>query len=393
MKILFLSRWFPFPATNGSKLRIASLLRALSNQHEVTFVGFSDDPQSDSGNPEIHRICKIVQLFQWKPYHPASLKARLGFFNPAPRFIVDTFSKELADFIRTLIQSGDYQAVVASQIDMASYAHLFKPVPSIFEEVESGLFFTSQQNTQPLRQRIRNSLTRYKRQHYLHTLLAQFKEATVVSEEEKALLKQIDPGYSNVTVIPNCIELERYLHVSQTPVLDRLIFTGSFRYSANYDAMVWFLDEVFPRVQALLPEVTLTITGDHGNKPLPTNKSVKLTGFVDDIMPLISSAGCSIVPLRVGGGTRLKILEAMALGTPVVTTSKGAEGLDVQDGYHLLIANTPDAMASAIFRLSTETGLRDNLITNARKLVKEKYDCKVVLPRFLNLVQSLENKR
>jgi glycosyltransferase involved in cell wall biosynthesis len=159
----------------------------------------------------------------------------------------------------------------------------------------------------------------------------------------------------------------------------------------NDDAMVWFLREIFPRVQAKLPALRLTITGDHGNRPLPPSPAgkVTLTGFVDDVRPLIAQSYISLAPIRFGGGTRLKILEAMALRTPVVATSKGAEGLDVEHNEHLLIADTPQAHAEAILRLLQEPGLRQRLADKAYQLIRQKYDWSVVTPRFLELVERV----
>jgi glycosyltransferase involved in cell wall biosynthesis len=116
---------------------------------------------------------------------------------------------------------------------------------------------------------------------------------------------------------------------------------------------------------------------------------VNLTGYVDDIMSLISKSWCSIVPLRVGGGTRLKILEAMALGTPVVATSKGAEGLDVEDGVHLLIADSPEEFSDAVICLLTDDVLRDRITNNAVRIVREKYDSQIVMSKFVKQLQDL----
>jgi glycosyltransferase involved in cell wall biosynthesis len=138
-----------------------------------------------------------------------------------------------------------------------------------------------------------------------------------------------------------------------------------------------------------VPGVGLTITGDHAGLPLPCTNHVSLAGVVDDVRPLIASASVSLAPIRVGGGTRLKILEAMALRAPVVATSKGAEGLDVRDGEHLLIADTPEAFADATIRLLKEPGLRERLADNAYQLVREHYDWAVVMPRFLHLVERV----
>jgi glycosyltransferase involved in cell wall biosynthesis len=151
--------------------------------------------------------------------------------------------------------------------------------------------------------------------------------------------------------------------------------------------MVWFLRDVYPRIQHGQPNATLMITGDHANLPLPAATGVTLSGHVQDVRPAIAGAWCSIAPLQTGGGTRLKILEAMALGTPVVATSKGAEGLNVVDGVHLLIGDTPETFANAVERVLQEPELRQRLIDNARRLVYSEYEWTRVMPRFLDLVE------
>jgi polysaccharide biosynthesis protein PslH len=151
--------------------------------------------------------------------------------------------------------------------------------------------------------------------------------------------------------------------------------------------MVWFLHEVYPHIQAKIPDIHLIITGNHANRSLPSASNVTLTGYVDDIRPLIARSWISVVPLHTGGGTRLKILEAMSLRTPVVTTPKGAEGLDVQAGQHLLIADTPEAFAQAVVRLLQDPALRRQLASDAYQLVREKYDWMVIMPHFLELVE------
>jgi glycosyltransferase involved in cell wall biosynthesis len=135
--------------------------------------------------------------------------------------------------------------------------------------------------------------------------------------------------------------------------------------------------------------VRLVITGQPGERPLPPAENVTLTGFVGDVQPLLASAWISLAPIRLGGGTRLKILEAMSLGTPVVTTGKGAEGLAVRNGEHLLIADTPEAFAAAVLRLLKEPELHHQLADNACHLVSRKYDWVVVWPEFLRLVETV----
>lgn len=153
--------------------------------------------------------------------------------------------------------------------------------------------------------------------------------------------------------------------------------------------MIWFLRDVFPRIRSEVPKVRLTITGDHADLPLPTGQGVHRTGLVNDVRPLIASSWISIAPIRLGGGTRLKILEAMALRTPVVSTTKGAEGLDLQHDEHLMIADAPEDFARAVIRLATEPRLRERLAQNAYRLLRDRFDWAVVMPRFLDVVERI----
>lgn len=389
MRILFLSPWYPYPTNNGSKLRIYNLLRGLAPHHQVTLLSFADQPQVDLTYPELRSLCSEIQVAPWKPFQPHSWRARLGFFSLTPRSVIDTFSPEMAQRIKQALTERSYDLIIASQAGMAGYGAYFGGLAALFEEVELGVPYESFIRAGSVRARIRHGLTWAKHRRYLAGLLQYFGACTVVSDQEQQLLSSTIPIYKAIEVIPNCISLADYSNVCQTPQPKHLIFTGSFRYSANHDAMNWFLQEVYPYLQSQVPDVRLTITGDHANLPLPPAANVTLTGFVDDIQSLVASAWVSLAPLRVGGGTRLKILEAMALRTPVVATSKGAEGLEAKSGQHLLIADTPQEYAEAIICLLKDSQLRQKLVNNAYQLVSEKYDWAVAMPRFLNLIERV----
>jgi glycosyltransferase involved in cell wall biosynthesis len=290
--------------------------------------------------------------------------------------------------IRDSIASDNYDLVIASQTMMASYFNCFHGFPAIFEEAEVGIYYQNYVQSILTWHRIRNGLTWMKHRHYLFNLLPHFRKCTVVSKPELDLLTKINRNYQAFEIIPNCIDIDLYTGYTKHIKPHSLIFTGSFRYSVNYDAMVWFINEVYPKIQSVIPNATLSITGDHANLRLPTYKGVTLTGYLDDIRPLIADSFISIVPIRFGGGTRLKILESMALYTPVVTTSKGAEGLDIQNEHNIMIADTPEAFVEAIIRLFNNPEFYKRLTQNAYQLVREKYDCSVVMPYFLDLVEQ-----
>ncbi len=390
MKILFLSRWFPLPADNGSKIRVSSLVRTLAMHHDVTLLSFSDQASAQEGYLENQDLCQEIYVVHWKAFEPDSFRARLGFMSLTPRSLVDTFSSEMRQWIEGKLLSGNYDLVIASQLNMASYSPYFQGVPALFEEVELSIYYESFSKNTAMLPRARSYLSWLKLRCYLVRLMRNFNACTVVSIKEQQLLSMLILADQPTEIIPNCINLNEYQennHLETIPY--SLIFTGSFRYLPNYNAMNWFLGEIYPLVEAQLPEIKLTITGDHDDLPLPSRNNVNLTGYVDDIRSYIARSSISIVPIQEGGGTRLKILEAMALRTPVVTTTKGAEGLDAKQGQHLLIADTPAAFADSVCRLLADPSLQRQLATNAFRLVKERYDCASVLPDFLSLVERV----
>lgn len=393
MRILYLSSWYPYPANNGSKLRIYNLLRGLAQHHEVTLLSFTDQPDKDAKDSEIRSFCHQVKVIPTKSFEPQRWRARMGFFSLTPRSVIDTYSPQMMHNIQQAVTKESYDLIIASQLGVAGYSPWFQGTPALFEEVELGVPYQQYNQASSSVTRLRRGLTWAKHRRHLTKMLDNFSACTVVSEQEQHLVSNILPHYRNIEVIPNCINLDDYIGIDQVPQPNHLIFTGSFRYFANYEAMTWFLQQVYPRLQAEMPDVSLTITGDHANMPLPSGENVTLTGFVDDVRPLITSSWMSLAPIHVGGGTRLKILEAMALRTPVVATSKGAEGLDVTSGEHLLIADTPEAFAAAIIRLLKEPGLRQRLADNAYRRVAEKYDWAAVMPQFLSLVDRVASKQ
>lgn len=392
MRILFLSAWFPFPTNNGSKLRIYNLLRALAQEHSISLISFADQPGINPDAPEIRRLCAEVHLVPVRYFDPSSLAARLGFFSLKPRSVVDTFSPEMAERIQQTLRAGSYDLIIASQTRMAGYAPYFAGIPALFEEMEVGIIYEEYAAAQTLRHRLRYGLTWAKHRHYLRGLLPAFQASTVASEQEAQFFRQnIATNGERIEVIPNCLDVAACRPFFAEPQPNTLIYTGSFSYFPNHEAMLWFIDQVLPLIAAEVPDVALTITGNRAERPLPPSPHVHHIGFVDDVRPHVANAWISLAPIWTGGGTRLKILEAMALRTPVVATSKGAEGIAAEPGRHLLIADTPQAFATAVLRLLGDPALRRALAENAHQLVSERYDWTAVTPHFLNLVNSIPN--
>lgn len=387
MRILFLSRWYPYPPDNGSKIRVFGLLRGLCARHDVTLISFRNpaeevaDPKGSGPTPvEIH-VCP------YREFEPTSFRARLGYLSSTPRFLVDTHSPEMEQLIRRTVSTVRYDLVIASQLSMAAYHPAFRGVPAIFEEAELGIYWPDGRGSNSSWSRVRGTLTRVKHRHFMARLLEHFVLCTVASDVERQLLAVAAPRYGSVHVVPNSVDAEFSVHDTPGRVPDSLIFTGSLRYAPNRDAMTWFVNDVFPSVLASAPGARLTITGDAGAEAPPVAPNVVLAGRVPDVRPVLASSAVSLAPIRLGGGTRLKILEAMAVRTPVVATTKAVEGLDVRHGEHVLMADTPRGFAGAVLQILGDPARAREMADRAWRFCCERYDSKIVIPRFLRLVE------
>jgi polysaccharide biosynthesis protein PslH len=398
MRILLLSRWLPYPPDNGSKIRIFNVIEQLARQHEVSLISFaaSGDRFDQDSLRALRERCVRVRTVPFQPYRPSSARALLGLLSPQPRSLVDCDSAEMRRAVAEEVGRHGCDLVVASQIDMVPYALAIPGVPAVFEEVELSLRRVDPRASATRAARARQQLTWLKLGAYLRRVLPRFAACTVVSEQERQNLRELVPGYSRVSVIPNALDLSRYQGQFGPPEPNSLVFAGALTYDANRDAADYFLGSVLPLVAAAEPAVALRITGSTTGvdlSTLPRHPAARYTGYVDDIRPVVAQSWASVVPLRLGGGTRLKILESMALGTPVVATSKGAEGLDATDGENILIADDPAAFAEKVVALLRSPALRQRLAAGGHRLVQARYDWCAVGRDLRALVDSVAPAR
>jgi glycosyltransferase involved in cell wall biosynthesis len=377
MRILFISRWFPYPPDNGARIRVFNLIKYLSRRHEIALFSFAGEAISPVRLAALEPYCCCIHTVPYREFSPTRLRALLGFFSTRPRSVIDTYSKEMQTLIERVHTDRSFDIVVASQIESVPYALLLNSIPRVFEELELAVIREQFAWQRTLMRRTRYGLTWWKQQQYVLRLLRQVDGCTVVSEPERALLHKVLPGFQRLAVIPNGVNLQEYEGNWGSPAPNTLIFPGALTYRANFDAMDFFLKAVFPLIRARWPSATLYITGRTNGVPLhrlPLNSGVTLTGYLADVRPTVAQSQVCVAPLLTGGGTRFKILEAMALGTPVVSTGKGAEGLEATSGEDILIADEPADFADAVLRLLGDESLRAKLAANGRKLVRKRYE-------------------
>lgn len=391
MRLLCLAPWFPSPSGNGSKIRLYHLLKALSGRHAVTLLSFLR-PGEPADPGELAGLCRSIHTVPWRGFAPGNPRSLLACFSPYPRSIVACYQPDFARLLQRLVAHERPDLIIASELATAGYAFPVTGLLGLIDDLEIGLLRQNWSYSSTLLSNLRRSLNWAKVGHYLRQLLRRFSAATVVSTPELDLVLQVAPAYGPIFLVPNGVDLAHFTPGLAPPRPNTLVYHGSLTFSANYDAIHYFLSEILPLIHARLPDVSLQITGSHDgldSSALPLDERVTLTGFLPDVRPAVAGAWACVVPLRFGGGTRLKILEAMAMGTPVVSTSKGAEGLAVIPGRDLLIADSPSEFARQAIRLLTDPALRAALAANGRRLVEGNYGWAAIGDLFCQAVESV----
>lgn len=368
MKILFLSAWCPLPADNGSKLRIAQLLRGLAARHTVDLLAFAPQLPDDASQAALRTLCGAVELLPETPFAARPIGRLAGLLSPRPRSVVANHSPAMETAVRRRAGRG-YDLVIASQLHMAPYA-LLLDAPRILEEVELAIIREQFAAAPAARARLRYGLTWWKTRNYVAGLLRRFQGATVVSEREHALLRPLARTGLPLTIVPNGVDVVACSGDYGPPEPDVLIYPGAISYHANREAVAFFAAEVLPHIRAVRPAARLRVTGHARPEDLAglsAGPGLEFTGYLEDVRPTVARAWAEVVPLRTGGGTRLKALEALALGTPLVSTSKGVEGLGLAAGREVLLADSPGDFAAQTLRLLASPELRADLANHGRR--------------------------
>jgi polysaccharide biosynthesis protein PslH len=397
MNVLFLARWFPYPANQGAKIRTFNVIEQLASQHQVTLAAFSDAETSPEHVEAMRQWTPRIATVPYRAFKPGGARALAGFLDARPRSIVDTHSAEFEALVRKLAAETRFDAVVASSLDMALYALAVPNTPRLLEEIEIGNIQNLMlSETRPLA-RWRKAQTWRKWRRFTAEMLTQFQAATTVSESEQALIRNAAVAFapqaaSRIHVLTNGADLKRLTGQFAAPVADRIVYSGALTYYVNYDAMQWFLGEIFPLVRAARPDAEIHMAGGQNGvdmDALPKPAGSMHIGHLKDVRPFVQSGMALVVPERLGGGTRIKVLESMALGTPVVANRNSTNGLHVTPGEHVLIGDTPREIADALVRVMTDAPLRATLSAKGRALIETRYSWQVVGERLNGLLGEI----
>lgn len=388
MKLLYFAPHQIWPANTGARLRDYHLARELATQTSVTFVEMSSAGERKSVPPADSGLDRIATIGKDRPYSLS--KILLGIVGATPVTILNCYSKRSISEFADVIRSSTFDTAQIEGVLLTKYIPLVEqlvPRPAIvvdWHNIESELMWRYARLIPNRTKKIVAMRTAKLLERAEDHLLRNYKTHTVSSERERQKLLNRCPS-ADIQVIPNGIDTERFsqkeiVEVTNPKSEETILFVGSMDYHANIDAVIWFTRTAWPQIAQKHPNLHFTIVG---RDPVPEIRAlstdrIHVTGTVDDVRPFYSSAVAAVAPIRSGSGTRLKILEAMAAGVPVVSTRLGAEGIDVEHDVDILLAETALEFAAAIRLIYSTPQKRAGLASAARTLACATYDWSVI---------------
>ncbi len=384
MRALVVMRNAPTPTT-GANMRNLALLRALCAVSAVSLLIIADDPAHETtlAQPAAGLLAEL-RVVAATPPSRKRLYQLAGLLLDRPSMVWRNSSAEAARALRDLLARRAFDLVYFEGIAVTGSAPRGGPALVIDEHnLEWELLERSAQRAESALRRLQNDRESHALKRYELAMLGRADLVIVTSEREREALRALLPQ-RRVTVVPNGVDIERFAPDAPTmpagaepEIAGRVVFTGSMDYHPNEQAARFFAEQCWPLIRAARPDATWTIVG--ANPPASVARladeanGIIVTGSVPDTRPYIARAQVAIAPLLVGGGTRLKILEALAMGKAMVSTSLGAEGLDLVADEHLLIADEPSAFAQATLRALDTADLRTRLGAAGREAVVRQY--------------------
>ncbi len=400
-RILQLTPQLPYPPEQGTSLRNYHILRGLWRRYDVTLMSFVTEPPSAEALERLSGCRGVITV----PVPRRTLARRLLRMitdrrpDMAHRLHSAQFNQLLKEQLRL---SGDkaYQLVQIEGIELSFAVNIVRDLKSdvkvLFDdhnaeyELQRRAYLADRSTPKRWPAAVYSWVQANRLRAYERQVCDMVDHVVAVSEKDGRLLGQL--GFNTpVSVIPNSIDVKEYVTRPKSSAQHDLLFVGKMDYRPNVDAVLWFGEEVWPRLKAHLPDITWAIVGKNPHPrlaPLKQQEGITITGRVDKVQPYLHGSRICLMPFRVGSGTRLKLIEAMASGRAVVSTSVGAEGFDVRSGEHLLLADDPASFAEAVLTLLADDQRRRELGVAAQQFARQ-YDWRLVGPRFYEIIDGL----
>lgn len=406
MHILFLTQILPYPPTSGPKVKTWHVLRYLSQRgHNITLASFvrpEEIPYIDA----VREICSSVHAVSVRRSRISDVGYMIrSQFTGRPFLIERDDLAEMRSLVHRIAASGSVDVIHADQLTMAQFAFPFIASngnkPALVFDAHNAVWKITERMKQnaPFYLKIPLALETKRIKRYEGKIVADFNATLAVADPDRlALMDAFHENGSNgvvpISVIPIAVDTRQILPVQRVENSLNILTMGTLYYPPNADGIRWFIQQVFPLVRQKVPGVKLTIVGKNPPRDFlklasDENSGIITTGFVPDLDPYFAESALMVVPVRAGGGMRVRILEGFARAMPVITTTVGLEGIDARPGVDVMVEDSPEDFALSVVNLLRDNGLQHQLSVNGRRLVEEKYDWQVVLEDLDKIYNSL----
>jgi glycosyltransferase involved in cell wall biosynthesis len=380
MNVLMLTQVLPYPPDSGPKIKTYNVIKYLAQRHRITLVSFVRGDQSEHVR-HLERYCQAVYTV---PMQRSAIRDAwymgLSFFARQPFMMLRDDRKPMRDLIDRLSAEHHFDVVHADQLNMGQYA---RRVPGAFKILDEHnalwlLYKRLWETMSPGPQKLLLGRDWRRIKTYEGRLVRQFDAVLAVSHEDKVALQEAAGQPVEIVVIPIAIDTDQVTVVKRETEPRHILHIGTMYWPPNIDAVNWFVRHVYPLIRQERPDVQFDVVGSRPPAELlalnDAGLGINVTGYVQDPTPYQRRAAVMVVPLLAGGGMRVKILNALAEGIPIVSTTLGYEGISVAPGKDILVGDTPEEFVTAVLSLLNDVDLANQIAARGRQTVVEKYD-------------------
>ena len=394
MKILFLANRVPYPPYRGDKLKIFNLARRLKDRHELHLLTFAQTQEDLSYKTELEKIFKEVH-FVYLPKWKSAVNCMQGLWDAKPLQVLYFQSKELQQQLDKMIAVHKYDAVHVQHLRMSPYLAGRKDIPRILDLPDAFSLYWERRKLvkRSMLTTIFENIEQGRVLKY-EGILKEYNLALACSAEDIAYLEKTHHT-ANLRLLPNGVDLETFAPRDHDYSHNKtILFTGNMDYAPNVDAVGYFTETILPLIKAKCPDVKFIIAGQ---RPVPkvtalASDNVIVTGFIKDLAATYNSASVVVAPLRFGAGTQNKVLEAMAMGVPVVCSHIGFGGLGIKSGEGAIMQTDPVAFANSVTELLSSEQMRRSVGETGMRIIKTRFDWDIIaqtLERYFAGIRNL----
>ncbi len=384
MRILFIVKEFPHSKVIGGPIIIYNRIKYLSEKHDVSLLAFAANPTREEIE-SVSGYCLDMRLVPFPKNESLARRVRNYFLGPVPPYFMQSYSEKMYESLRQMVRANDYDVAISEYSMVAQYLYKnpdltgIKRIMSVHECYYLARKKVIKVQGLTSKEGIRALLHLKGLKKYEFDMYEDADMVLTLTPEEKEELLQIRPSL-RISVVPHGVDVEKFCPFKKKDGPPTVMFLGNFLHDPNREAFIFFVQNVWGIVKEQRKDARFLVVG---RSPTPdmmeiakNDPSIEITGQVDDVYPYFCESDVFVCPVRIGGGFRGKVLEAMASGVPVVSTELGAQGIPYENGENMLIADAPEEIARGVIRLLEDKALHEKISNNARKLVEERFSWK-----------------